>query len=207
MNLLAVRDLVVGWERPVAGPLSFSVGRGEIVALAGPNGAGKSTVFAALAGEGHVFSGELSLAPGLRLGFQTQGMPPLEGLPLCGRDLLGLTGAVPAGLPPWLERCLDRRLDRLSGGQRQYLALWAILMAPADVLLLDEPTNNLEAAGLAHLSGVLRERAAAGAGILLVSHDADFVAGLGARSVELTPRPPSLPGGMGAAAAQEGALP
>lgn len=118
------------------------------------------------------------------------------------------TGAVPAGLPPWLERCLDRRLDRLSGGQRQYLALWAIVMAPADVLLLDEPTNNLDAAGLAHLSGVLRERAAAGAGILLVSHDAGFgVAGLGARSVELTPRPPSLPGGMGAYAAQERALP
>lgn len=38
-----------------AGPLSFSVGRGEIVALAGPNGR-MSTVFAALAGEGHVSS-------------------------------------------------------------------------------------------------------------------------------------------------------
>ncbi|MBL8449823.1 MAG: ATP-binding cassette domain-containing protein [Dechloromonas sp.] len=207
MNLLAVRDLVVGWERPVVGPLGFHVCRGEIVALAGPNGAGKSTLLAALAGDGHVFSGELLWAPGLRLGFQTQGLPPLEGLPLCGRDILGLTGAVPMGLPPWLQDCLDRRLDRLSGGQRQYLALWAILMAPADVLLLDEPTNNLDAAGVAHLSGVLRDRAAAGAGILLVSHDADFAAGLGARVFDLTPRPPPLPDGTGGAAALGGAAP
>jgi ATPase subunit of ABC transporter with duplicated ATPase domains len=71
---------------------------------------------------------------------------------------------------------LDIRLDRLSGGQRHYLALWAVLEAPADLVLLDEPTNNLDAAGVIHLIAHLRERAADGTAILVVSHDAAFVA-------------------------------
>ena len=53
--------------------------------------------------------------------------------------------------------------------------MWAILQAPADLVLLDEPTNNLDAAGVAHLTAHLRERAAAGAGMIVVSHDAVFV--------------------------------
>ena len=99
----------------------------------------------------------------------------MVGLPLSGRELLALTGASAAGLPPWLAGRIDMRLDRLSGGQRHYLALWAILQAPADLVLLDEPTNNLDAAGVAHLTAHLRERAEAGAGVVVVSHDAAFV--------------------------------
>jgi len=97
-------------------------------------------------------------------------------LPLSGRELLALTDASPDGLPPWLAGRLDLRLDRLSGGQQHYLALWAILQAPADLVLLDEPTNNLDMAGVAHLASALRARVASGSGIVLVSHDHDFVA-------------------------------
>ena len=81
------------------------------------------------------------------LALQTQDVPPVDGLPLSGRELLALTGANAQGLPVWLAERIDLRLDRLSGGQRHYLALWAILHAPADLVLLDEPTNNLDAAG------------------------------------------------------------
>jgi ABC-type hemin transport system ATPase subunit len=81
-----------------------------------------------------------------------------------GRELLALTGAAMTACRrgwPGVSTC---RLDRLSGGQRHYLALWAILQAPADLVLLDEPTNNLDAAGVAHLVSALRERVAAGSG-------------------------------------------
>jgi ABC-type glutathione transport system ATPase component len=125
------------------------------------------------------------MRPGLRLALQTQDVPPVDGLPLCGRELLALTDASPDGLPPWLAGRLDLRLDRLSGGQRHYLALWAILRAPADLVLLDEPTNNLDTAGVAHLAGALRARVAAGSGVVLVSHDHDFVAQVCDRVVAL----------------------
>ncbi|NJD24432.1 MAG: ABC-F family ATP-binding cassette domain-containing protein [Betaproteobacteria bacterium] len=174
--MFAAEAVVAGWEGPVTQPVDLAAAPCEIVGLTGPNGVGKSTLLAAIAGRARVFSGSLERRPGLRIAVQTQEVPPVDGLPLSGRNLLALTGAVAEGLPVWLAGRLDERLDRLSGGQRHYLALWAVLEAPADLVLLDEPTNNLDAAGTAHLAERLRARAARGAGIVVVSHDAGFVA-------------------------------
>lgn len=173
--LLQLERLVAGWQQPATSPVDLALAAGEVVGLTGPNGVGKSTLLAAIAGRAKVFSGQITQRPGLHLALQTQDVPPVDGLPLAGRELLALTGAGADGLPRWLAGRVDDRLDRLSGGQRHYLALWAILQAPADIVLLDEPTNNLDAAGVDHLTAHLRERAEAGAGIVVVSHDAAFV--------------------------------
>lgn len=184
-ELLRLEALVAGWDKPAGRPLDLAVAAGEVVGLAGPNGVGKSTVLAAIAGRAKIFSGTIGKRPGLRLALQTQDVPPVVGLPLSGRELLALTGASPEGLPPWLAGRLDLRLDRLSGGQRHFLALWAVLQAPADLVLLDEPTNNLDAAGVAHLTEHLRERAIGGTGMIVVSHDAAFVAAVCDRVIVL----------------------
>ena len=186
--MLRADAVVAGWDKPTTSPVDFSLRAGEIVGLTGPNGVGKSTLLAAFAGRARVFSGHLELRPGLRLAVQTQDVPPVDGLPLCGRELLALTDASPDGLPPWLAERLDIRLDRLSGGQRHYLALWAVLHAPADLVLLDEPTNNLDAAGVRHLTAHLHERAREGCGIVVVSHDTAFVAAACDRCVVLEAR-------------------
>lgn len=193
-TLLSLEDLVAGWEQPVLGPFSGTVARGEVVGLSGPNGAGKSTVLAAIAGAARVFSGQVQLASGCRLAYQTQQQPPLQGLPLTGRELLALTDSEPAGLPPWLADKLDRRLDRLSGGQRQFLALWAVLNSPADLILLDEPSNNLDVAGSRFLATAIRQRAARGAGMLVVSHEAELLASACDRQLSLTVEMGDLPG-------------
>lgn len=174
--LLRVERAVAGWDRPASPPVDFTLAAGQIIGLTGPNGVGKSTLLAAVAGRARLFAGRIEQAPGLRLALQTQDVPPVDGLPLSGRELLALTEASPEGLPPWLGDRLDERLDRLSGGQRHYLTLWAVLQAPADLVLLDEPTNNLDAAGVRHLTEHLHERARGGAAIIVVSHDAAFVA-------------------------------
>ena len=173
--LVRVRGLVAGWDSPATAPLDFVVESGRILGLTGANGVGKTTLLSALAGRARVFSGALEMRPGLRLSLQTQDVPPVNGVPLSGRELLALTGATMAGLPPWLAGRIDDRLDRLSGGQRHYLTLWAVLLAPADLVLLDEPTNNLDSAGVDHLAGVLRRLAGSGIGLVLVSHDHEFV--------------------------------
>ena len=173
--LIRASALVAGWERPATAPLEFVLESGRILGLTGANGVGKTTLLSALAGRARVFSGVLERRPGLRLALQSQDVPPVEGVPLSGRELLALTGAAGAGLPPWLVGRLNDRLDRLSGGQRHYLTLWAVLQAPADLVLLDEPTNNLDAAGVDHLAGALRGLAGSGSGIVVVSHDHEFV--------------------------------
>ncbi|GBG03410.1 zinc import ATP-binding protein ZnuC [Azospira sp. I13] len=185
MMLLQATGLVAGYGRPVVGPVDIALHRGEVLGLAGPNGAGKSTLLAALAGSVRCFAGSILRAPGVALSWQTQRQPAVAGIPLNGRELLALTGAAPAGLPPWLASRLEERLDRLSGGQLQFLHLWACLQAPAEVILLDEPTNNLDPDGVAALAAAIAQRAAAGAGILLVSHDERFVTATCQRQVLL----------------------
>lgn len=176
--LLVVEALCAGWNHaspPVVGPVSFAVHGGEILGLAGPNGAGKSTLLAAISGAARILSGRVMFAAGARLALQMQEMPELTGIPLSGAELLRLTGAPTAGLPPYLQSRLFDRLDRLSGGQRQCLRLWACLDAPGEVVLLDEPTNNLDPAGAEFLATALRQRAGQGAAIVLVSHDGEFL--------------------------------
>ena len=187
-SLLRVTALTAGWpgaHRPVCGPLSFALAPGEILGIGGANGAGKSTLLAAIAGSARLFAGSVERRPGLRLAHQRQLPPAFAGVPFNGHDLLALTGASSAGLPPWLASRLALRLDTLSGGQRQFLHLWASLQAPADLVMLDEPTNNLDPAGVAALEVALRRRAADGVGLLLVSHDAAFIAAVCDRVLRL----------------------
>ncbi len=174
MDTLITFDAVVaGYDRPVVGPVSFSVGRGEIVGIGGPNGAGKSTLLKALTGGARVMAGDVRKLPGLAISHQHQGFDLGDESPLTGTELLALTGASATGLPDWLAGRLDQRIDRLSGGQLQFLRLWACLTAPADLVVLDEPTNNLDRSGVAHLEEALHRRDPARA-LIIVSHDARF---------------------------------
>ena len=77
---------------------------------------------------------------------------------------------------------LEAPTTGLSGGQAARVGLAALLLARYDVLLLDEPTNDLDLAGLERLE---RFVAGARAGIVLVSHDREFLARTVTRVVEL----------------------
>ncbi len=65
-------------------------------------------------------------------------------------------------------RDLDRRLDRLSVGERYRVRLACRIGERADLLLLDEPTNHLDAAGIDYLTAQLRQWPG---GLLIVTHD------------------------------------
>jgi ATPase subunit of ABC transporter with duplicated ATPase domains len=77
---------------------------------------------------------------------------------------------------------LDARTTGLSGGQAARVGLAVLLLSRYDVLLLDEPTNDLDLAGLAQLERFVQE---ARAGVVLVSHDREFLSRTVTRVVEL----------------------
>jgi ATPase subunit of ABC transporter with duplicated ATPase domains len=75
------------------------------------------------------------------------------------------------GVP--FERCRDRALSTLSGGEQKRLALEALIRGPDDLLLLDEPDNSLDVPGKRWLEEQLRST---GKGVLFVSHDRELLA-------------------------------
>jgi ATPase subunit of ABC transporter with duplicated ATPase domains len=169
--LLTVDSVVAGYRDPVVGPVSFTVGDGEVVGLAGPNGSGKTTLLGAIIGITRIFSGQITRHPGLSLSVQSQRPARLPEMPLTGLDLLHITGADRQVVPDTIAPFLPLRIDYLSGGQYQLLHVWACLASPAKLVLLDEPTNNIDPQAIVTLQTLIIAGRAAGNGAIIVSHN------------------------------------
>ncbi|MDR2753971.1 MAG: ATP-binding cassette domain-containing protein, partial [Oscillospiraceae bacterium] len=75
-----------------------------------------------------------------------------------------------------LEELLQAHPYDLSGGEQQRAALAKVLLLEPKILLLDEPTKGLDAEFKQVFAGILRQLAAAGTAVVMVSHDIEFCA-------------------------------
>jgi len=183
---LCARDLRVR-DLP---PVSFTAHPGTITLIEGPSGSGKSSLIAALRGAAE-FDGTAMLA-----GADVRDLAPSQWLAWAGQTpglirgtisqnvALGVAAADADGIRSALDDACAQDLDPaqelgvqgsgLSGGQAQRVAVARALYRhaadPTRVLILDEPSSALDADTESHLWASLRERADAGATILLVSH-------------------------------------
>ncbi|MFD8768650.1 thiol reductant ABC exporter subunit CydD [Microbacterium oxydans] len=170
--------------------VSFAAGPGTITVIEGPSGSGKSSLLAALRGavefEGTAFYGGADVrgiapsvwlawagqAPGLTRGTVAANVTLGDPVPDAGRVRAALDDACAEGIDPALE--LGVQGAGLSGGQAQRVAVARALYrqgsAPDRVLALDEPSSALDPETEDRLWRSLREKADAGATILLVSH-------------------------------------
>jgi simple sugar transport system ATP-binding protein len=176
--------------------VSLDLHSGEIHALLGENGAGKSTIMKSLYGmvvpdEGHIeidgaplalFSPRDAIHAGIGMVFQHFMLVPtltvLEnlalGTDLAGRHLLRRSRARRA-LREIADRYrisidLDRKVADLSVGEQQRVEILKALVRGARALILDEPTAVLTPSEITDLSRTLRELAAEGHGIIIVTH-------------------------------------
>jgi energy-coupling factor transport system ATP-binding protein len=169
--------------RRVVDDVTLPLHRGEIAALVGRNGAGKTTLVRALAGLVGAASGRVLLddqplqRQNRRDAARVVAYVPQRAEMLLFRD------TVRAEVPDedWLDRLgllavADRHPWTLSAGQRLWAALGTAFVRDPHVYLLDEPTRGLDPAGKERLSRILREKADAGAAVLLVTHDVELVA-------------------------------
>lgn len=140
--------------------LTFSVARGEIVAVIGPNGSGKTTLLEAILGlvpyEGVVRVFGQPVRSGLqKIGYVPQRFVFDRTFPLTVGEFLRLSGVKPKH-PDWRSAVLaevnltggeSRRVGELSGGELQRLLIASALMTEPELLLLDEPTAGVDITG------------------------------------------------------------
>ena len=192
--VLEARDVVTGYgEVDILHGVSVAVHEGEMVAVIGPNGAGKSTLLRAIFGLLRLRKGRVQLAgedvtnwqperlvpQGLSYVPQTENVFPslsiqenLEMGAFIRRDSKKEALERVYELFPDLASRRGERAGKLSGGQRQMLALARALMLDPKVLLLDEPSASLSP----KMVEVIFERVGAinkaGTAVLLVEQNA-----------------------------------
>jgi energy-coupling factor transport system ATP-binding protein len=181
-------------------PTSLEIRAGEIVALMGENGSGKTSLLWALQGSGDITSGLVEIRAASGESFDTKKLKNIDRLaainmvPQRAADLLFLNtvseelaesdrfAGVAEGTTAALLSSIAGRLNPsahprdLSAGQQLALVLAVQLAKGARVLLLDEPTRGLDYSSkrkLAKQLQILREQ---GRGVLVASHDIEFVA-------------------------------
>jgi energy-coupling factor transporter ATP-binding protein EcfA2 len=171
-------------DRRVLDGVSLELRRGEVVALTGPNGSGKTTVAKIAAGlldpatgvVEHARAAYLSQDPGRyvvaeRADEEVALAADLER----ARAALGRVG---------LEQHAGRHPRDLSSGERERLALAAVLVTDPELLVLDEPTRGVDAERKAELARLLRSEAPRRA-TLVVTHDLPWAAEVADRVLSL----------------------
>jgi ATP-binding cassette subfamily F protein 3 len=156
--------------------------RAEVLGFIGPNGAGKSTLLRALFGEHAIARGELKLGASITAGFYRQ---DLSQVPM-DQSLYDVINDL---RPTWDRRLVQghlgrfgfsgdevqRRADKLSGGELARVALAMLMLSRANLLVLDEPTNHLDVESIEALEDAIERYDGT---VVLVSHDRELLRAL-----------------------------
>ncbi|HUA69774.1 MAG TPA: energy-dependent translational throttle protein EttA [Solirubrobacteraceae bacterium] len=170
-------------DRLLIDDLSFSLPRGGIIGVIGPNGAGKTTLLRMITGQEQPDAGTLRIGDTVELAYVDQSRDALDPDKNVWEEISGGQDQIKLGDRTVNSRAYvagfnfkgsdqQKKVAKLSGGERNRLHLAKLLRTGGNLLLLDEPTNDLDVDTLRALEEALL--AFAGCAVV-VSHDRWFL--------------------------------
>lgn len=181
----AADDLAIGHGFPLLQNLNLSCRRGEVVAVTGANGAGKTTLLRTLAGLLPPLSGMVERSPG-RAAYLPQEPGSLLHQATVRKEVEQTARwlKLPLEVDPILRQfavseLADRDPRDLSTGQRQRVALAAVLIGSPVSVFLDEPTRGADQPAREMLISAIDALAESGAAVLVATSDRDFAEHVG----------------------------
>ena len=189
--------------------VSLTVRRGEILAVLGENGSGKTTLMTMIAGIYHPDEGEIYVngqpvtissprdAFRCGIGMVHQHFKLVDVFTATENIVLGVEDGKPYRLKEATRRVEEisarygfeidaqKKIYAMSVSEKQTVEIVKVLYRGAEILILDEPTFGQDARTWAELVDLIRELLAGGTAVISITHDEDYTAALGGKSITL----------------------
>lgn len=188
-NLLEFKNLSVGYKKPLISKMNLKIESGEVLGIIGENGSGKSTLLNTISGLIKEISGEIL--------FNGKKLNRRDRQKLCALVMQepsyqffmeSVEKELTFGLKNYDENKLNKYLQdmnlknikdndplKLSGGEKQRLAILINLLDNKDVFLLDEPSSGLDYKNMLVISDEIKKLQEKGKIIIIISHDYELL--------------------------------
>ncbi|PHI20357.1 energy-dependent translational throttle protein EttA [Lewinellaceae bacterium SD302] len=184
-NVIEIKNVAKSYgDRILYEDVSFTIPKNAIVGIIGPNGVGKSTLFRMIMGEETPDGGQIDVGETVKVSYVDQsheqlsdGSKTVYDVVSQGHDNIEV-GTQTINARAYLSRFnfaggdQQKKIEMLSGGERNRLQLAMTLREGGNVLLLDEPTNDIDINTLRALEDALDAFAGC---VLVISHDRWFI--------------------------------
>lgn len=190
-EVLKLNNVSIGYDfTPITSNITFTITKGDSVALVGPNGIGKSTLLKTITNALSLLSGNIQYGTNVKIGYYDQEQANLSSNK---RVLNELWDDYPDKTEKEIRTVLGnflfsgddvlKQVSDLSGGEKARLSLSKLMMQKANFLILDEPTNHLDLDSKEILENALIDYPGT---ILFVSHDRYFINRIATKVIEMS---------------------